>query len=83
MLAKLDEVLTDSMNDGYYLFGFCTKKGDNWELNTDRCSLHLANMMQIIRLQRDIWKVNRHCSVRLDDAMQMLRTGEGRWVEWK
>ena len=51
------------------------------ELNTDRCTMQIANMMQIIRLQRDIWKINRKGSVSLEESTMTIDSAEGRWVD--
>ncbi len=61
VLDQLNAVLTDSMDDDFLLFGFkvlfkpFTPTDDRWELNTDRCAMELAKMMQTVRLMRDMW----------------------------
>ena len=55
ILDHLNTVMTDSMDDDFLLFGFKLDKKARWELNTDRCTMELAKLMQIVRLGRDIW----------------------------
>jgi len=58
VLDIANAVLTDSMDDDFLLFGFKVTDGpsdDRWELNTDRCTLELAKLIQTVQLSRDLW----------------------------
>lgn len=63
VLAKLNDIMTDSMDDDFVLFGLSGRGDKNWELNTDRATLKLANMMQSIQLHNDVFMTLRHGSV--------------------
>jgi len=58
VLDIANAVLTDSMDHDFLLFGFKITTGpsdDRWELNTDRCTLELAKLIQTVQLSRDLW----------------------------
>lgn len=58
VLDIANAVLTDSMDDDFLLFGFkmaSAPTDDRWELNTDRCTLELAKLIQTVQLSRDLW----------------------------
>ena len=61
VLTQLNDVLTDSMDDDFALFGFCCPEG--WVVNTDECTLQLANMIQHVQLHRDVFITLRKSSV--------------------
>ena len=68
IMAKLNEVLTNSMDENFVLFGFSCKGDKNWELNTDRCTMQLANMMQNIQLHHAVFMTLRHGSVSAEES---------------
>jgi hypothetical protein len=68
VLAKLNDVMTDSMDDDFVLLGFSSKRDKYWELNTDRVTLKLADMMQTIQLTYDVFMTLRHGSVSIQEA---------------
>ncbi len=71
VLTKLNDVLTNSMDNDFALFGFCCVNG--WVLNTDECTLQLANMMQNVQLHRDVFMTLRNGSVSREDADFFIR----------
>ena len=68
ILTKLNDMLTDNMDDDFCLFGLKMDVDDVWELNTDQCTLQLVNMMEIIQLTHKVFMTLRHSKVKASES---------------
>lgn len=73
VLVQLNDILTDSMEEYFVLLGLVLDAQNNnnnrYEVNTDRCTMALADMMQVVQLTQKVWTKLRHSKLTRGQAV--------------